>query len=272
MCRILGVTRQGYHRWLNAPEGIRKKEDRLLLSEITNIFITNREVYGSTRISESLRKKDIPCGKTRVKRLMDEAGLKPKRRTKYKVTTNSKHSRKVAPNHVNQEFGTYKANQLWASDIAYIKTLEGTLYLAVILDVFSRKIVGWSMSQRMKDRLVIDAFNAAWINSRPDKGLLFHSDRGSQYCSQDFIKILKGRKCIQSMSDTGNCYDNAITETFFKTLRAELTYHTRFKSRDDARKEIFSYIELFYNRVRLHSSIDYCAPDEYERYEMSEVA
>jgi len=269
MCRALGVTRQGYHRWLKAPEGIRKKEDKVLLSEIRNIFISNRAVYGPTRISESLRKKNMPCGKTRVKRLMDDAGLKPKRRTKYKVTTNSKHNRKVASNHVNQEFDTYKVNQLWTSDIAYIKTFEGTLYLAVVLDVFSRKIIGWSMSQRMKDSLVINAFNAAWISRRPAKGLLFHSDRGSQYCSRDFTKILKDKKCIQSMSDAGNCYDNAITETFFKTLRAELTYHTRFKSRAEARKEIFSYIELFYNRVRLHSSIDYCTPDEYE---MSEVA
>lgn len=272
MCRILGVTRQGFYRWLQAPEGVRKNEDKILLTEIKDIFSKNREVYGPTRISESLRKTDIPCGKTRVKRLMDDAGLKPKRRTKYKVTTNSKHSRKVAPNHVNQEFGTYVPNQLWASDIAYIQTMEGTLYLAVILDVFSRKIVGWSMSERMKDSLVIDAFNAAWISRSPDKGLLFHSDRGSQYCSQDFIKILKSRNCIQSMSDTGNCYDNAITETFFKTLRAELTYHTVFKSRAEARKEIFSYIELFYNRVRLHSSIDFCAPDEYEGLEMNEVA
>jgi putative transposase len=272
MCRTLGVTRQGFHRWLKSPEGVRKKEDKILLPEIKDIFNTNREVYGPTRISASLRKKDIPCGKTRVKRLMDEAGFKPKRRTKYKVTTNSKHSRKVAPNHVNQEFGTYEPDQLWASDIAYIQTLEGTLYLAVILDVFSRKIVGWSMSKRMKDSLVINAFNAAWISRIPDKGLLFHSDRGSQYCSQKFIKILKSRNCIQSMSGAGNCYDNAITETFFKTLRAELTYHTHFKSRAEARKEIFSYIELFYNRVRLHSSIDYCAPDEYERFEMNKVA
>lgn len=269
MCRTLGVTRQGYYSWLNGTEGIRKKEDKDLLYEIKKIFIANREVYGPTRICEFLRKKYIPCGETRAKRLMDEAGLKPKRRTKHKVTTNSNHSRKVAPNHVNQEFDTYKMNQLWTSDIAYIKTFEGTLYLSVVLDVFSRKIVGWSMSRRMKDSLVINAFNAAWNNRRPDKGLLFHSDRGSQYCSRDFIKILKDRRCIQSMSDAGNCYDNAITETFFKTLRAELTYHTRFRSRAEARKEIFSYIELFYNRVRLHSSIDYCAPDEYE---MSEVA
>lgn len=156
----------------------------------------------------------------------------------------------ISPNLVNQDFMADRADQLWASDIAYIQALKGTLYLAVILDVFSRKIVGWSMQQRMKDSLAIDAFNSTWNSRRPDKGLLFHSDRGSQYCSGSFIRVLRNRECLQSMSSTGNCYDNAITETFFKTLRAELTYHVSFKDRDDARKEIFSYIELFYCGIR----------------------
>lgn len=272
MCRTLGVARQSFYRWLQCPEGIRKKEDKKLLHEIQKIFMRDRQVYGPARIARSLRKSDIPCGETRVKRLMDEAGLKPMRRTKFKKTTNSKHARRVSPNHVNQEFNAYMANQLWTSDIAYIHTFQGTLYLAVILDAFSRKIVGWSMNKRMADDLVIDAFNSAWNRRRPEVGLLFHSDRGSQYCSREFQRVLKYRKCIQSMSDTGNCYDNAITETFFKTLRAELTYHIKFKDRGEARKEIFCYIELFYNRVRLHSSIDYCSPEEYECAEMKEAA
>lgn len=272
MCRVLGVVRQGFYRWFQSPEGIRKKEDKRLLPEIRKIFMENRQIYGPERIAKHLRKDGKPCGKTRAKRLMEEAGLKSKRRTKFKKTTNSKHSRKISPNLVNQDFWADRADQLWASDIAYIQTLKGTLYLAVILDVFSRKIVGWSMQQRMKDSLVIDAFNSAWNSRRPDKGLLFHSDRGSQYCSGSFIGVLRDRECIQSMSSTGNCYDNAITETFFKTLRAELTYHVNFKDRDDARKEIFSYIELFYNRKRLHSSIDYCSPEEYEYIEMKKVA
>ena len=272
MCRVLGVVRQGFYRWLESPEGIRKKEDKKLLLKIRKIFMENRQVYGPDRMAEHLRKEGTPCGKTRAKRLMAEAGIRPKRRTKFKKTTNSKHSRKVCPNLVNQEFKASKPNQLWASDIAYIKTLKGTLYLAIILDVFSRKIVGWSMQKRMKDRLVIDAFKSAWNGRRPDNGLIFHSDRGSQYCSGYFINILKTKNCRQSMSSTGNCYDNAISETFFKTLRAELTYHVGFKDRDDARKEIFSYIELFYNRKRLHSAIDYCSPEEYERFEMKKAA
>jgi len=247
MCRVLGVVRQSFYRWLQSPEGIRKKEDKRLLPEIRKIFMENRQIYGPKRIAKHLRKD-------------------------FKKTTNSKHSRKVSPNIVNQDFRADRADQLWFSDIAYIQTLKGTLYLAVILDVFSRKIVGWSMQQRMKDSLVIDAFNSAWNNRRPDKGLLFHSDRGSQYCSGNFIRVLRAKECLQSMSSTGNCYDNAITETFLKTLRAELTYHVSFKGRDDARKEIFSYIELFYNRKRLHSSIDYCSPEEYEYIEMKKAA
>ena len=232
----------------------------------------NRQVYGPTRIAESLRKAGIPCGEARAKRLMEEAGLKPKRRTKHKKTTNSNHKRKVAPNLVKQKFNAPGPDQLWASDIAYIHTSRGTLYLAIILDVFSRRIVGWSMQERMKDKLVIDAFNSAWESRLPDNGLIFHSDRGSQYCSGNFINILKHKECVQSMSGTGNCYDNAISETFFKTLRAELTYHVSFKNRDDARKQIFNYIEIFYNRKRLHSAIDYCSPMEYEKVTREKVA
>jgi putative transposase len=272
MCRVLGVARQGYYRWKRSPEGIRKRKDKELIPEILKIFMENRQIYGPDRMAEHLRKSGRPCGKTRAKRLMSAAGIKPKRRTKYKKTTNSRHGRKISPNLVKQEFRASVPNQLWASDIAYIKTLRGTLYLAVILDVFSRKIVGWSMQERMKDRLVIDAFRSAWNSRRPGTGLIFHSDRGSQYCSGYFINILKSKNCRQSMSSTGNCYDNAISETFFKTLRAELTYHVSFKDRDDARKEIFSYIELFYNRKRLHSAIDYCSPEEYERLEMKKAA
>jgi transposase InsO family protein len=272
MCRTLGVARQGFYQWLESPEGVRKKEDKKLLAKIEKIFVENRSVYGPARIAEQLRKDGTPCGKTRVKRLMEAAGLRPKRRTKFKKTTNSKHNRKVAPNLVDQDFSATRPDQLWASDIAYIQTLRGTLYLAIVLDVFSRKIVGWSMQERMKDRLVIDAFNSAWDSRRPGNGLIFHSDRGSQYCSGDFIKILEAKNCDQSMSSTGNCYDNAISETFFKTLRAELTYHIRFNGRDEARKEIFSYIELFYNRKRLHSALDYHSPEEYERLEMKEAA
>lgn len=264
MCRVLGVHRSNYYRWLEEPEGVRKKQDTILKLKIEQEFEKNRRLYGAERISESLRKKATPCGKTRARRLMNELGLKPKRRTRYKNTTKSKHRRPYSQNLLNQDFIAYRPDQIWASDIAYIKTEEGTLYLAIVLDLFSRKIVGWAMSERLKDDLVKDAFKAACLRAAPGKELIFHSDRGSQYCSYGFRKLLKFYKCRQSMSDAGNCYDNAISETFFKTLRAELTYHVSFKNRQDAKREIFDYIECFYNRVRLHSSIDYCSPQEYE--------
>lgn len=272
MCQVLGVHRSNYYRWLKSPEGVRKRQDRELILKIKEEFHKNREVYGSPRITESLRKQKIPCGKTRVKRLMNEENLVPKRRTKYKVTTNSNHSRPYSQNLLNQDFTAYRPDQIWASDIAYIKTLEGTLYLAVILDLFTRKIVGWSLSPTLKDVLVKDALKAAWMENKPGPGLIFHSDRGIQYCSKDFRKLLKLFKCRQSMSEAGNCYDNAISETFFKTLRAELTYHSSFHKRDDARREIFDYIECFYNRTRLHSSLGYCSPLEFEIKFMGKAA
>lgn len=264
MCRVLGVQRSNYYRWLKKPEGVRKRQDTILKSKIEQEFIGNRSLYGAGRISESLRKKRIPCGKTRAKRLMNEVGLQPKRRTRHKITTQSNHSRPYSQNLLNQDFTAYKPHQIWASDIAYIKTEEGTLYLAIVLDLFTRKIVGWAMSERLKDDLVKNAFKSACLRYEPEKGLIFHSDRGSQYCSHGFRKLLNFYKCRQSMSDAGNCYDNAISETFFKTLRAELTYHVTFENRKDAKRQLFDYIECFYNRVRLHSGIGYCSPQEYE--------
>lgn len=264
MCQTLGVHRNNYYRWLKNPEGVRKKQDQELKPKIEQEFADNRMVYGALRIAENLRKNGTPCGKTRARRLMNELGIEPKRRTKYKVTTNSKHSRPYSQNLLNQDFTAYRPHQIWSSDIAYIKTREGTLYLAIVLDLFTRKIVGWSFNRTLRDVLVKDAFKAACQQHEPEPGLIFHSDRGSQYCSAKFRKLLNLYKCRQSMSDAGNCYDNAITETFFKTLRAELTYHVTFEKRVDAKREIFDYIECFYNRSRLHSAIGYCSPLEFE--------
>ena len=272
MCHVLGVHRSNYYRWFKTPESSRKKEDDELKPKIEKIFTESRAVYGAHRVSISLRKAGISCGKARVGRLMNELGLKAKRRTKYKVTTNSNHSRPYSQNLLNQDFKAYRPRQVWASDIAYIKTYEGTLYLGVILDLYTRKIVGWAMSKRLKDNLVKKALKSACKQYEPDPELLFHSDRGSQYCSHSFRKLLKFYKCRQSMSEAGNCYDNAISETFFKTLRAELTYHSKFKTRRNAKRELFDYIECFYNRIRIHSGIDYCSPEEFEQKYLSEAA
>jgi len=236
----------------------------MLLKEIKKVFVDNRRTYGSPRITDELCAMGWRCGKNRIARLMRENGIVAIMKKRFKVTTNSDHKRPVAPNLVQQNFTAPHKDALWTSDITYIQTDEGWLYLAVVLDVFSRKIVGWSMNKRMTDQLVINAFYAAWWRRKPAKGLIFHSDRGSQYCSHRFRKILEKRGCIQSMSATGCCYDNAITETFFHTLKTEEVYHYRYHTRDHAKLRIFDYIETFYNRKRRHSALKGMNPQQYE--------
>jgi transposase InsO family protein len=265
MCRVLKVTRSSYYRWKKGIIGKRKQEDNVLLPYIRNIFIDSRETYGCIRIKDSLRDLGFNIGKNRIVRLMKENDLKPKMLRRYKTTTKSKHKRLVFPNLLNQNFSASYPNQVWTSDITYIWTGEGWLYLGVVLDVYSRMIVGWSMSNRLFDKLVIDSFNNAWWKRKPVLGVTFHSDKGSQYCSKDFIRLLSKRLVKQSMSGTGNCYDNAITESFFHTLKTECVYHYYFKTRNDARKYIFDYIEIFYNRKRKHSAIGYNSPVAFEK-------
>jgi len=196
---------------------------------------------------------------------MKQHGLRVKTTKRFRVTTNSDHKRPVAPNLVQRNFTAEAPDRLWTGDITYIWTAEGWLYLAVVLDVFSRRIVGWSMNKRMTDDLVVAAFKNALVRRRPTPGLIFHSDRGSQYCSKRYQSLMKGVGSLQSMSSTGCCYDNAITESFFGTLKRELIHHCSFRTRLEAQSRIFRYIEGFYNRRRLHSAVGYQAPENYER-------
>ncbi|MCP4672909.1 MAG: IS3 family transposase [Desulfobacula sp.] len=272
MCSTLGVSPSGYYKWRQKPMSNRSKQNQILLSMIRTLFEKSRHTYGPYRMMKALQKQGVFCGVNRIRNLMQSNGIKPKRRTKHKKTTRSNHNRGYSPNIVKQVFTAQRPNQLWTSDVCYIKTLQGWIYLCVVLDVFSRRIVGWSMNKRQTDRLIVNAFTCAWWSRKPDKGLTFHSDRGSQYCSQRFRQILQMYNCTQSMSDTGNCFDNAITETFFKTLRAELTYHCNFSTRQEAKTELFKYIEIFYNKNRLHSAVDYCAPEEWEVNYWSKIA
>lgn len=265
MCRTLSVSRSGFYYWYNRGPSHKDQENEQLLTEIRRIHRKLDRIYGSPRMTLALRQRGFVCNHKRIERLMRINGICSKRKRKFKITTNSKHKRAVATNLVQRNFYAAKLNQLWTSDITYIRTQEGWLYLAVFLDVCSRRIVGWSMDHRINDRLVINAFTQARLHRRPLPGLIVHSDRGVQYCSRSFKEQLDTNRYQQSMSSTGNCYDNAITESFFATLKAELIYDKRFQTRNEARRNIFKYIEIVYNRNRIHTALGNCSPVQYEK-------
>ena len=265
MCRILEVTRSGYYKWRNEPLSGRKMADLLLLAHIKDIFTESRETYGSYRIYIELSEQAIRCGRKRIARLMREYDLEPKTVRSFKVvTTDSKHNLPIAPNRLNQKFSADRPDQIWLSDITYVRTAQKWLYLAVVLDLYSRRIVGWAMSDSLHRQLVIDALQMALTTRRPPPGLLHHSDRGSQYASDDYQALLTRNQMVSSMSRKGNCYDNAPVESFFGTLKTELVFHRQYLTYTEARLDIFEYIELFYNRFRRHSALGYKSPVNYE--------
>jgi transposase InsO family protein len=216
-------------------------------------------------VTDELNASGINCGVNRVARLMRENSIRAKQSRKFKVTTNSKHNYPVAPNLLNRQFEIDCPNKVWVSDITYIWTSEGWLYLAGVLDLYSRRIVGWSMSRRITEQLTLDALNQAVTHRQPPKGLLHHSDQGKQYASNNYQKLLKNQRMICSMSRKGDCWDNAVMESFFGTLKTELIYHEKFITREDAKLKIFDYIEMFYNCKRRHSSLGSKSPVEFER-------
>jgi len=264
MCHALQVSRSGYYEFLKRSPSDHQLRDRELRPVIKEIFNKGRKTYGTRRILKDLKKQGISISRRRVGRLMCEEGLQLKTRRKFKATTNSKHDKPVAPNLLNREFTVDQPDSVYVGDITYIPTREGWLYLAVVIDLFSRAVVGWSMDARMKAELVNDATLMAIWKRKPGKGLIFHSDRGSQYASESHRKILKTHGAKASMSRKANCWDNAVAESFFHTLKTELTHHCDFKTREEARAAIFEYIEVFYNRQRLHSANGYEAPLVFE--------
>ena len=265
MCRVLNISRSAYYGWKRRPMRIRKKRNNELMDHIRKAYALGRKTYGSPRVTRELKSQGIVCGKNRVARLMRTEGIQAKMKRRYKVTTHSRHTRPIVPNLLTGKI-VNASDTVWVSDITYIKTYEGWLYLAVVLDIFSRSVVGWSMSERLTDDLTVRALLQALMRRNPHKGLIFHSDRGSQYASRRFKTILSSYRIIQSMSGKGNCYDNAYAESFFGTLKTELGY--RYASRSVARQHIFEYIEVFYNRIRRHSALNYVSPLEYERKHM----
>jgi len=265
MCRLFSVSRSGYYSWLKRGKSLRDQENETLLQPIRRIHQESHQTYGSPRIRSALRQQGIQCSRKRIARLMRENGIVSKIRKRFKRTTHSSHNRPVAPNLIKRNFTAPVPDKVWTSDITFIRTEQGWLYLAVFLDVYSRRIVGWAMKKRMTDQLVIDALKQASRHRKAPEGLIIHSDRGSQYCSRSFKELLDQQGYRQSMCATGNCYDNAITESFFGTLKTELIFHHKYDTRDEARKSIFKYVEMFYNRTRIHSSLGGLSPDQYEK-------
>ena len=265
MCRVLKVTRSGYYAWRQRRDSLRAKENRTLSEQIIEIFETSRGTYGSPRIHAVLLSRGFQVGLNRVVRLMVELGIRARAKRRFKVTTDSEHPFPISRNILARKFETTEPDRAWVADMTYIWTNEGWLYLAVIIDLFSRRVVGWSMAEHMRTELVLNALEAALGQRQASpRGLLFHSDRGSQYASADYQIALQNAKIEGSMSRRANCWDNAVAESFFGTLKTEFIHTQIFVSRAEARTSIAEWIEVFYNRQRIHSTIGFLSPVQFE--------
>ena len=265
MCGVLSVSRSGYYDWTGRGPSRREQSNREMDRRIGEIFAHHRQRYGVPRITEALHDEGIDCSENRVARRMQALGLKAIQAKKFKVTTDSNHSKPVAPDLIEQDFSAEAPNQKWTSDISTVWTDEGWLYLAVVMDLYSRAIVGWSMNRRMTQQLVCDALTMALFRRGFPKGTIIHSDRGSQYCSKRYQRLIKNNGLRCSMGRKANCYDNAVTESFFHTLKVELVHRERYTTWDRARFSIFEYIEMYYNRQRKHSAIGHRIPMLFEQ-------
>jgi len=264
LCTTLGVSISGYRAWKSGGQPRRKRlTDAQLLALIRAIHAELKGAYGSPRMVRELRGRGFPASKERVERLMRENGIRARHKRRYKATTDSKHSLPIAPNVLDRGFAPAAPNQVWAADLTYIWTEQGWLYLAVVLDLFNREVVGWSIKPRMTADIVVDALAMAWFRRRPAPGLIHHSDRGSQYASKVFRDKLVEFGMIGSMSRKANCWDNAPAESFFNSLKNERVHGTRYPTHDAARADLFDYIEVFYNRSRRHSTLGYASPTQY---------
>lgn len=264
LCRTLLVSTSGFYAWCRRGLSRRTQEDAALKVEIRAAHAASGKTYGSPRVHEDLKSDGQHVGRKRVARLMREEGIEGQRKRRFRVTTDSRHSLPVAGNQLNRNFTATAPNKIWVTDITYIWTREGWLYLAAILDLFSRRVVGWSMDSSLDRTLALDALGMALRTRRPEAGLLHHSDRGVQYASADYQSQLRERGFICSMSRKGDCWDNAVAESFFSTLKAELVHRTDYASRSQARASVFEYIEAFYNGRRRHSALGYVSPVEHE--------
>ena len=264
MCRALAVSPAGYYAWRARPESVRAVANRALVAKIRVIHQASRETYGSPSIWDALVKRGHGAGEHRIARLMRAEGIRAKTVKKWRATTQSNHRMPVAANVLKRQFTVAQPNQVWAGDITYVWTTEGWLYLAVVLDLYSRAVIGWALGARLTGDLAQQALTMALHHRTPKAGLLHHSDRGSQYAATAYQQLLTTHGMISSMSRRGNCWDNACVESFFGTLKRELIYHRQYRTRDEATQDIFEYIEVFYNRLRRHSTLGYYSPAEFE--------
>nr|WP_143017541.1 IS3 family transposase [Catalinimonas alkaloidigena] len=264
MCRVLEVSPSGYYAWCKRPESRRNRENSKLVMAIKEVHKGSGQTYGSPRIYQELAARGMPCSENRIARLMHLEGIQAKKVRRFKVTTDSKHKMPVAENLLDRQFAPELPDEKWGADITYIWTGQGWLYLAVVLDLFSRRVVGWQMQSTLERSLVVNALKMALKNRRPTAELLHHSDRGSQYASQEYQQLLALAEVSCSMSRKGNCWDNAPVESFFATLKRERVYHRHYTTRAEAKRDIFQYIEVWYNRKRRHSSLGYLSPVKYE--------
>jgi putative transposase len=274
MCEVLRLSRSSFYFWLNRKLSFRAKENQILEVMIRNVHTKSRGTYGSPRICKELNEMGVRVSNPRVARLMSRQGIQSKIRKKWRVTTNSNHKYPVVPNRLNREFVTQRPNEAWVSDITYISTAEGWLYLTVIIDLWDRKVIGWALSRTMyaKDT-VIPAWKMAKGNREINTQVLFHSDRGIQYACKEFVNHLERESLVtRSMSRKGNCWDNAVAESFFKTLKTELVYHQEYKTRKQAELAVFDYIETWYNRQRRHSALNGLTIIEFEKLNQKKEA
>ena len=265
MLNILQVTKSGYYAWLSRPKSQRTLENETLEKAITEVHTASRGTYGSQRVVKGLEARGFQASRPRVARIMKTRGLQGKSKRNYRVTTNSKHKHGFSENRLARAFSANKPNQKWVSDITYLPTSEGWLYLAVVLDLFSRKVIGWAFSERLEASIAVQALEMARVSRKPSAGLLHHSDRGVQYAAQDFQRALERLKAEPSMSRKGNCWDNAVVESFFGTLKLELDLGSVIGTRVFTKGVVFEWIEVFYNRQRLHSTLGFKSPAEFEQ-------
>ena len=265
MCKVLSVSPSGYYAWRKRPASAREMANQELYKKIQAVYNANHAVYGSPRIYRELKDQGVACSENRIARLMRLRGLRAKQSKRFKTTTKRNKAHRAAPNLLKRNFEADQPDQTWLSDITYIRTLEGWLYLAAILDLYTRRIVGWAMSDRMTSALTMSALQMALQQRQPAAGLIHHSDQGSQYTDGTYQALLKDHGIRASMNGAGSWYDNAPMESFFGTLKSELVYHCVYHTRNEAKTDVFRYIEAFYNRRRRHSALDYLSPEAYEQ-------